>query len=67
MWRFFIPRGRRAFKIPGDVKMYIDLSEPWERGYPFDVIEPKITKIFLESIEQGDTIIDVGSSIGRYA
>jgi FkbM family methyltransferase len=56
----------KTYKISDDLLMNIDLSKPAERAIVFEAFEPKITKKFLDLVEEGGVVFDVGAWIGYY-
>lgn len=58
---FFLPRGK-VFATVNSVKMSLDLRETIQRGMYLGSYEPQQTSWFLECLEKGDVVVDVGAN-----
>tara|TARA_B110001454_G_scaffold77216_1_gene74805 strand:- start:2074 stop:2919 length:846 start_codon:yes stop_codon:yes gene_type:complete len=58
---------KKAFDIDNGLKIYLELSNPltWDLVLGKDV-EKDVKEQFLQNINVGDTVIDVGAHIGEY-
>jgi len=61
-------QSQNAYDVGYGVKMYLDITNP----YTWDLIEGReheddVKKTFMNNIDDGDTIIDVGANIGEFS
>ena len=57
----------RTYRIFDKILMEIDVSKPAERAIPFGAYEPVFSSRFMDQLNQGATVLDIGSWIGYYA
>jgi FkbM family methyltransferase len=65
----FLKARKKVVDIGNGVKIFLDLTNPrlLHLAYDEDIEEGKIKQTFLDLINVGDTVIDVGANIGEYS
>lgn len=65
----FLKNQKRPVDIGNGIKMYFDYTNPRLSHiiYDVDIEEGKIKQAFLDLIQDGDIVIDVGANIGEYS